>query len=108
MIPLSKIKTRPRYLTSALLIIMGALLKKDGKVLDSIMNIKPEVLSVSIFLEDYANILQEAEVFRQEAIERKRLGDMIGYKTLMSKHSTYMITAEAVLNAAIKRPMAEA
>jgi hypothetical protein len=77
-------------------------------VLDTIMNIKPDVLSISIFLEDYTNLLHEAEEFREEALVCKSSGDFIGYKKLMAKYNTYMVTAEAVLNAAIKLPLAEA
>lgn len=77
-------------------------------MLDTIMNIKPDVLSVSIFLEDYTNLLREAEEFRETALMCKSEGDFIGYKSFMAKYNTYILTAEAVLNAAIKRPIAEA
>ncbi len=77
-------------------------------MLDIIMDIKPQVISRSIFLEDYFNLLKEAEEYFKEAQEARALGQTTKHRALMRKYDTYVLAAESVLNAAIKRPIAEA
>jgi hypothetical protein len=77
-------------------------------MLEATMEIKPTIISVSIFFEDYHNLLQEAEEIRKEAEQYKKDGDMGNYKVMIRKYHTYLMTAETIVLAAIKNPTVKA
>lgn len=77
-------------------------------MLEAAMDIKPTIIGVSIFLEDYSNLLKEAEEIKMEAEQHLKDGDLINYKKMLQRYNTYMITAETILLAAIKNPTVKA
>jgi hypothetical protein len=77
-------------------------------MLEATMDIKPTIIGLSIFFEDYNNLLEEAEDIRKEAEQYKKDGDMDNYRISLRKYHTYLMTAETIILAAIKNPTVKA
>ena len=72
------------------------------------MDIKPRVFSLSIFFEDYFELIKESREIMYEALSLKRSGDLVGYQTLLKKYDVYLASADAILEVAIKNPTVQA
>jgi len=90
------------------LLIRRGSLEEDKQMLDLVMDMKPRVIGLSIFFEDYFNLVKESREVMHEALQMKREGDLVGYQNLLKKYNVYLAAADAILEVAIKRPTVKA
>ena len=63
---------------------------------------------LNIYLEDYNRLKEEAAEILKEAELFKELGDNVSYLSHMKKYEAYMLTVETMITLAAKKPIAEA
>tara|TARA_R100000008_G_C3586713_1_gene173005 strand:- start:116 stop:343 length:228 start_codon:yes stop_codon:yes gene_type:complete len=62
----------------------------------------------TLYLEDYLKLKEEAALLKEEAEEIRLAGDSVTYLKKLQQYDVYVLTAETMLDLAIKKPVAEA
>ena len=62
----------------------------------------------TLYLEDYFKLKEEAEILKKEAEQIRLSGDDVAYMQKLKQYDVYNLTADTMLELAIKKPVAEA